>query len=295
MNPRIVSQQLLLGNNATRRRLARKAMFRVRSRFSDYVCVTTPYGSFIVQTSDHGPGETLFSEGANDDYEILCKAVATAQRHDRLGSDLSAITFLEIGGNIGTTTVPALNSVGFGRATVVEPAPSNLRLLRTNLALNGLLDRVDVLELAVGNEVGTMTLWLGSSNLGDHRLWHQDGIGLQDMSGSVEVQVRPLDNLGIPSQSFGFIWIDTQGFEGFVLSGATETLQTGVPVVTEFWPSGMKSSGSWETYRTVVSSAKFLMNLRTGEEFTQVNSAAIDRLASEYTDIHTYADLLMWF
>jgi FkbM family methyltransferase len=295
MNPRIVTQQLIRGNNATRKRLARKAVFRARGRWAELICVSTPYGSFIVQSADRGPGETLFSEGANDDFEVLQKAVACAQSHGRLAADLSNITFLEIGANIGTTTVPALKSVGFGRAVAVEPAPGNLRLLRTNLALNELLERVEILQLAVGEEAGTMKMFLGSSNLGDHRLWHKEGIGLQEMGTSIDVEVVPLDDLRSDARAFGFIWIDTQGFEGFVLAAATQTLQTGIPVVTEFWPSGMKSSGSWESYRKLASSAMFLMNLRTGEQFSEVNSDVLDRLASEYADIGTYADLLMWF
>ena len=91
---------------------------------------------------------------------VLRTAVASARRKGKLPDDLGALTFADIGANVGTTTVPALRAIGFGRGLAVEPAPSNLRLLRANLALNDLHERVTVVESAIGDRAGTMTLFI---------------------------------------------------------------------------------------------------------------------------------------
>jgi hypothetical protein len=41
------------------------------------------------------------------------------------------------------------------------------------------------------------------------------------------------------------IWIDTQGYEGFILSGASNALNKQTPICLEFWPYGMARSGCY--------------------------------------------------
>ena len=52
-------------------------------------------------------------------------------------------SFVDVGANIGTTTIPALLSHGFETAVAIEPEPENVRVLRMNVLLNDLEDRVD--------------------------------------------------------------------------------------------------------------------------------------------------------
>jgi hypothetical protein len=56
------------------------------------------------------------------------------------------------------------------------------------------------------------------------------------------------------------VWIDVQGYEGYVFAGARTLLATGVPVVSEIWPYGIRRAGmsrdafcaivegTWSTY-----------------------------------------------
>ncbi len=49
-------------------------------------------------------------------------------------------------------------SHGFGTAVAIEPEPENFRVLRLNVLLNDLEDRIKALPLAVSNEVGRSEL-----------------------------------------------------------------------------------------------------------------------------------------
>ena len=39
------------------------------------------------------------------------------------------------------------------------------------------------------------------------------------------------------------VWVDVQGYEGYVFAGAKQLLENGVPVVSEIWPYGIYRSG----------------------------------------------------
>jgi FkbM family methyltransferase len=275
--------------------IRRKAIYRLLATQSTLVGVKTEYGHFVLDAKDRGVAETLFSFRGNDDLAVLESAVETARHYQKLPANLSDLCFIDVGANIGTTTIPALARLGFGSALAFEPAPQNLRLLRANLALNDFDHTVKTVASAVGSEHATMTMWLGDQNHGDHRLWHRSDLHLQSMSETVQVKVVPLDDLLSETTKVGLIWIDTQGFEGFVLDGASRTRASGTPFVTEFWPDGMKASNSWDRYANIVSSATFLKDLRTGEEIMNPNSEALERLERKYTGINVYTDFLMWF
>ena len=43
--------------------------------------------------------------------------------------------------------------------------------------------------------------------------------------------------------TIGLVWVDIQGHEGRLFRGAQETLRQGMPVISEFWPYGIRRSG----------------------------------------------------
>jgi hypothetical protein len=52
------------------------------------------------------------------------------------------------------------------------------------------------------------------------------------------------------------LFIDTQGFEGYVLSGAKNLIQKSVPIVMEFWPYGLnRAEGLDLLYETLSESS----------------------------------------
>ncbi len=68
-------------------------------------------------------------------------------------------TFVEIGANIGTTTVFAADF--FRRCYAFEPYSSNIAILQRNLELNEITN-VDIFSLALSNAPGTARLYLNT-------------------------------------------------------------------------------------------------------------------------------------
>lgn len=66
---------------------------------------------------------------------------------------------LDIGAHIGAVTLGLAIDNPDLRVIAVEPVPGNARLLRENVALNGVSDRVTVIEGAAGR--GKVTVWYG--------------------------------------------------------------------------------------------------------------------------------------
>jgi hypothetical protein len=64
----------------------------------------------------------------------------------------------------------------------------------------------------------------------------------------VSVPARRLDDLlrteaSVDPGRIGLVWLDIQGYEGRLFRGARETLGRGMPVISEFWPYGIRRSG----------------------------------------------------
>ncbi len=76
-------------------------------------------------------------------------------------------TVVDIGGNIGTFAVLAASLAPRGHVITVEPDPENLRLLRTNVALNGAINITPV-AAAAARESGTLTLHRSAEGGGFH-------------------------------------------------------------------------------------------------------------------------------
>src|ERR1700744_2671452 len=69
-------------------------------------------------------------------------------------ADLKPGIFLDIGANIGLYSCTLLKNGSVPRAILFEPDRLNLVHLRANLLINGLLDRTEIHEVAVGDAAG---------------------------------------------------------------------------------------------------------------------------------------------
>jgi FkbM family methyltransferase len=164
----------------------------------------------------------------------LAKAIA---RLAELGASIPVEpVFVDVGANIGTTTVRALRRHGFASGVALEPSPDNFRLLRLNLTANGLESVVQALPVAAGDRPGTVTLDVANANHGAHRVAAQvstDGVTVESVTLDGLVESGIVD----PSQA-GLLWIDAPGSESGALLGATRLLEAGVPVVVSIRPGG---------------------------------------------------------
>jgi len=241
---------------AVRRTL--RHFFRVARHYTAAVAVDAPEGRYFVGTSDPYIGFDIFMHGSFEE-QTARRAFETIEREGGRPLVLAGHTVLDIGANIGSQTVPFLATHGAAHVVAVEPDPGNATLLRQNLVANRLEDRASVLELALSDRDGFVELELSPTNPGDHRV-RPAGSGRaaigEPSRAVVAVRAARLDSLvadgTIDLASLALVWMDTQGHEGHVLSGASRVLAQGVPVVTEYWPYGLRRAGGLDLFHRLV-------------------------------------------
>jgi FkbM family methyltransferase len=162
--------------------------------------------------------------------------------------------FVDVGANIGTQTIYALQSGFFSSAACFEPEPQNFRLLRANLVLNGLENLAATFQMAVSDTAGVIDFEISPENIGDHRVSIRDDNGAFNEKNRTRISVSRdrLDNLlekaGISVNGISMLWTDTQGHEDAVLAGATGVLNNNTPVLLEFWPYALERSGGTRNF-----------------------------------------------
>jgi FkbM family methyltransferase len=210
---------------------ARQRFFEIAAKKTPIVAVESEGLTFLVSTADRGFGRHLFTfKQSRSDMVVLARAVEHLDASG-LGARARDRVFLDVGANLGTACLLAVARHGFRRAIALEPEPENFRLLRANVAINLLEDRIDARRLAASGHTGVLELTVSRSS-GKHRIRAP-----KPKEKSVEVDALTLDALlswvGLEPEDIGLLWIDVEGYEPNVLRGASGLLASGVPVVTE--------------------------------------------------------------
>lgn len=146
---------------------------------------------------------------------------------------------VDIGANIGSICIPAVKRGLANNAIAIEPEPTNFAMLQANLAMNNVTHRVKSFQMALGStDDQTLLLDLSSENFGDHRI--APTIGEARTRPQLPVKSSRFDTVvGELNPETDLVYIDVQGFEKFVISGAPLATQNKVPMVLEFWPDGL--------------------------------------------------------
>jgi FkbM family methyltransferase len=279
-----------------RRAFGRELFYRLAARFTPAVVAEGEGGlRFLVATNDHGNGMTLFM-GAEDEREALGKVIEVLKA-EGLPSPAGR-TMIDVGAHVGTATVTALDAFGFERAICFEPSPQSSAMLRANLAQNGVFERAVVHQVALSDRAGTATFELAPMNPSDGRI--RVGGGGEDALGeggweTIEVPTATLDSFvesgAVDLAAVGLVWIDAQGHEGQILSGAGRLLEAKLPTVIELWPYGLQRAGGAENlFETVSSAYDRIVDLGAGGPPRP--SAEIGAVAEGYWGI-AHTDLLL--
>jgi FkbM family methyltransferase len=151
---------------------------------------------------------------------------------------------IDIGANIGTTSIPRVVLGDFGWVYAIEPDPANYACLLHNVVINGLRGLVLPDRVAIGDTNGEMTLRMQAT--GTHHLVTR----ASDVSDSERVTVPCLtldtwvERMGIDLADVAFIKSDTQGWDARVLAGASRVLsQKHIAWQIEFSPAMLERSG----------------------------------------------------
>lgn len=272
-----------LNYRGERRSIARQYQFAALRHFTPTLVVKKDGITYFVDAQDNVVGRITYACGAfEQDYMDL--AIQLARKY--CGDVVSGKTMLDIGANIGTSTIPALLRYGAARVVAFEPSPENCYYLRINVAANGLDDRVDIRQVALSNREGKVDLELSDDNWGDHRVRVSvaKGRAREERRATIEVSVQTLADAGLESEDVGLIWMDVQGHEGHVLAGAAENLHS-VPVVTEYWPYALHRAGGLALMNDVIRSrydsvVDIRATIRKGHTVS-FSAESVERLASE--------------
>ena len=125
--------------------------------------------------------------------------------------------FVDVGANVGAYSFWVLSLLdGSVRVIAVEPDPSLVRQLRYNARLNGVGDRMQIVEAAVAGYSGTGTLTLNPRNSGQNLLAREEGPA---EAASIPVRVATLmdvaDEAGLAC--IDCLKVDVEGREADVL------------------------------------------------------------------------------
>lgn len=255
--------KLAINYKGQREVLLRELFFRASKRFTPALATEANGFRFYLSTTDDVLGRHTFMHGGFDE-DAMRRVVAELGERTGVAAPLKGRTMLDIGGNIGTTSVYAIRLFDAARTVAFEPVPANVRLLRQNLIANGVSEQVDVFGIALSGSDGEAQLELSDNNSGDHRVRTADphagtasaALFREDHRDVVHVPARRLDGLvqagEVNLADVALVWIDVQGHEAHVLEGAQAVRDARIPVAVEYWPYGLRRAGGLERFHELV-------------------------------------------
>jgi len=194
-------------------------------------------------------GEYGLIEGSIEDDAILatyarskCWADGSNTLFERYFADHRAGTYIDIGANIGLTTIPVARNPRVA-CKAFEPEPVNFGYLRSNIERNCRHGNVELFNLALFSVGTTLSFELSERNRGDHRIRLDEGDGDFGEGDRTVISVRAerLDDVLDATALVRPIAakIDTQGAESQVFAGGRAILGAAELIAFEFWPYGL--------------------------------------------------------
>jgi FkbM family methyltransferase len=239
--------------------LVRRALWVVAGRLTPVLAVDHDGFRLFVSTADQHLGRRLFCYPTvpERDIEQAFEVLATVASPE---GPVAGRTVVEIGASVGNHTVELVKRYGAGRVLAIEPHPANCTLVRQNLLANHASDQVSLLQIALSDQDGVVELELSPTNSGGHEVLVPGAAvnGPRDRLDTISVPAVSFDSLVASGEldlsSTALVWMDAQGHEGHILRGARQLLRSDVPVVTEYWPEGLRRAGGLDAFHEVVAS-----------------------------------------
>ena len=249
---------------------------------------------FLVNSSDMAVGFSTYINRVAFDSEKIGPLLSICGR----GGGQSIM--LDIGANIGTIGLTALAQGDVAEVWAFEPEPHNYSLLMSNIWLNGLNESVKSFNVAL-TDIGDgseLEFELSAINFGDHRVrkTEQSGKYGEEMRKVIRVKSARLDEFCAElNYDRAIIWMDTQGYEGYVLKGSTELINRKIPIVTEFWPYGLKRSGCFDKFIDAIVSGPYtnIVDLNDMKVNLPCDKSTFLNLAKHYGAEGRHTDILI--
>ena len=281
------------------RRLARFLRWNVIHLLPRHdVVIETFNGSLACDNKDWLIGKYLYVYRSYEAETIrLCIDLLAREGYlEKAGNGL----VLDVGANIGMICIALLKHGYFSKAIAFEPNPNSFRLLTNNLSLNGFENEIECFPYALSSSEREADLEISKENSGDDNLRYEneDRAFGEDTRLTVKVPVVTLDRFFAERpdsdiEKTSLIWVDIQGHEGHFFQGAQRLLDRGIPVVSEFWPYGIKRSGMSlsDYYRIVNEIFTHFYHFRDGQ-FEKMVIGQIDELYKVYEKPREFAQII---
>ena len=223
----------------------RNLSFAISRQLSKFITCTVDGISYIATSTDNYIIRPMYIGGKNHAANSMQIFNALSKKYYNV--DESTGYFLDLGANIGTTCIyfskkfaPNLKALAF------EPDAENFKLLRTNLILNDMENKIFAVNYGLGNKFDEMTMYRDLENPG-----HNNFTDPKDNVPTETIKIIPLDSYldenKIASGEIKYIWIDTEGFEPQVLLGAKNLLRENpAPIFMECNLRAWDKSGVFE-------------------------------------------------
>ncbi|WP_341913841.1 FkbM family methyltransferase [Ferrovibrio terrae] len=169
----------------------------------------------LLDLEDRGISRTLLLFGRREmEHKLMLEQVLQP-----------AMTVLDIGANIGYYALMELTLIGQrGKLIAVEPSPSNVALLRRNLALNGYHD-IEIHQKAMSDRSGERTFFM--SEMSNLNTFHNTTDANLHLSGkTIEVQTATVPEIAAGRQ-IDLIRMDVEGHEVEVINGLLPAVEKG--------------------------------------------------------------------
>ncbi len=279
-------------NNKFVKRHYLRREFCNNAKTSEFQFFSGTHESYVLFSKDQTISQDVYTNGEFG-FTTFLKVI------NILGPNFIINNFIDIGANIGTITIPVVKRGYALKAYCFEPSPLNFNILTANLAINNLLDKVTTYNLALGDSTNKNLIFeLSENNSGDHRIRVNTNNGIYNElnRSTIIVNSNRLDNLlpDLCDKESTLVWIDTQGYEGFILKGSQNILSNQIPVVVEFWPYGLKRAGCYNEFKQSCLKYDFFYNLsELNPKKVKLNSESFDHLYNIYQNTDATDILLL--
>lgn len=249
-------------------------------------------------------GQSFTIDGPADDLSVM-RIVRETERYEEWLWNIVAPLLkqddvcLDIGANVGLSTLILCARCPTGRVYAFEPNPSLNGYLEQNLNKNG-FKQATVVPAALGSGHGTASLVVSASSEGFDYGGGMVRTGLPDSAHSISVPLLDLDTWAIQEQlsRIDFIKVDAEGFEMEILRGGMRTLRHYRPnVAIEFFPQKLRQVEEDSDHKLITHLIEtfpfvYLVDRFTGKAI-RVRSAA--QLRGQMMTGHGVEDLLcLW-
>lgn len=190
-----------------------------------------PWGEMYLDLTDPGLSRRLLRYGVHE------KTSSRIYRRElrRLAEDVGhEITVFELGANIGYFLLIASEILGDrARFYAIEPHPRNLALLEKNVDRNGLSERTEIIEGAIGAKPGS-----GVLNVMLESNWHavaSDGGVRAGAIETLDIDIQSVETLlsdrDLEPEEVNVVRFDVEGYEDKILAGMQSVLDADSPLL----------------------------------------------------------------